>query len=123
MQMQTFSRLQRQNVGYLFLLFSLLLLSNCSECHIDQELQQNFDRRIKIVQNWEEESDIFITTKEYIEALMFLGELTGHYSSVDLGGSPGYLTKEDYDKDMNVWKSWYKENKCKHTTHYVPDKK
>jgi hypothetical protein len=95
-----------------------LLACKARHCPVNDIVVEKFRNNLALIKS-AEENNLFVSTDEYRNSLIFLTSVTGIMTKADYSSTMGYTSKEDYIRDMKLWSEWLKKNKCKLTVRYV----
>ncbi|MDH7463873.1 hypothetical protein QEG73_21405 [Chitinophagaceae bacterium 26-R-25] len=86
-----------------------------SEAKTNMEI---FQKQLNVITSYEGGKKS-VLVEDYRQALFFMSFVTGIDAKAGYSSTIGYSSKEDYKKNIQEWKEWYKKNKCKLTDHYI----
>ena len=98
-----------------FVLFSFLVACNssnkepCNYGGIDYIFLAHYQNCLTIVGQYQMGNDK-VTSRYFSQALTVLEAITDIESSAYRGDSTGYMSDEEYYKDLNEWSDWYAKN-------------
>ena len=102
-----------------FLLLFINLFASCNNCKSLTKINSNTFKKHIITVRVYEEGKRAVLVDDYRDAIDFLSLVTGIDSKAGYSSTVGYRNKDDYKKDMEAWRGWFKKNRCKLTDQYI----
>jgi hypothetical protein len=100
------------------LIVSLLCSCRSSRCIVEKKAVDQFNEKISLIKSFQEKN-VEVSKDNYLSALIFLTNVTGVPSRAEYSHTFGYRNEQYYREDMQAWRKWLDQNRCKLTTAYI----